>query len=106
MSGKDELTADKYARLIADLRAAVFEGPGRVGTAARRAAATGEGLDEPWSSYTAKVKDEPWAMTDADIEDLKAAGHSEDEIFEMTVAAAVGAALHALDAGLRTLTAG
>ncbi len=39
-------------------------------------------------------------MTDADVEELKAV-YTEDEIFEVTVAAALGAALRSLDAGLR-----
>ena len=34
-----------------------------------------------------------YTVTDADVEALKAAGHSEDEIFEQTVSAAVGAGL-------------
>jgi len=42
-------------------------------------------------------------VTDTDIADLKAAGLSEDCIFEITAAAAVGAALRSLDAGLRAL---
>lgn len=105
MRAKEEPSAAKYARLISDLREAVFEGPGQIDPATRRSAATGEALSQPWLSYTAKVRDEPWGVTDSDIEDLKAAGHSEDEIFEMTVAAAVGAALNALGAGLGALRA-
>ncbi|WP_433334823.1 hypothetical protein [Spirillospora sp. CA-294931] len=105
MRDKEEATPAKYSLLISDLREAVFESSGRADPAARQAAATGEALPEPWSSYTMKVRDEPWEVTDSDIENLKSAGHSEDEIFEMTVAAAVGASLYALDAGLRTLHA-
>ncbi|TDB97317.1 hypothetical protein [Actinomadura sp. 7K534] len=101
---QEESTAAKYSRLIAELRAGVFEGSGQTAPALRRSAATGEAaLADPWSSYTAKIRDEPWDVTDSDIEHLKAAGHSEDEIFEMTVAAAVGVSLGALDAGLRAL---
>jgi hypothetical protein len=103
MRGKEEPTAAKYARLISDLREAVFEGPGQTDPAVRQSAATGEALSEPWLSYTTRVKDEPWDVTDSDVENLKAAGHSEDEIFEMTVAAAVGASLRMLDAGLQAL---
>lgn len=103
MPDKETPAAAKYARLVADLRASVFDGPGRVDGTLRESAATGQGLTEPWSTYTAKIRNEAWSVTDADIEALKAAGHSEDEIFEMTVAAAVGASLHALDAGLKTL---
>jgi hypothetical protein len=98
-----EPTEAKYSRLVSDLRKAVFEGPGRTDPATRQSAATGEALPEPWLSYTAKVRDDSWGVTDADIGNLKAAGHSEDEIFEMTVAASVGASLRALDAGLRAL---
>jgi hypothetical protein len=94
---------DKYSQLVADLRADVLDGPGKVDPATRRAAATGEGLSEPWLSYTEKVRDAASSVTDSDIASLKAAGRSEDEIFEMTLAAAVGASLRSLDAGLRAL---
>ena len=40
-------------------------------------------------SYLAKVRERAYAITDADVQALKDAGHSEDEIFERTVAAAV-----------------
>lgn len=53
--------------------------------------------------YAAKVRDESHRITDDDVERLKAAGHSEDEIFEATIAAAVDAARHSLDAGLRAV---
>ena len=105
MRDKEESTVAKYAQLVADLQASVFEGRGRVDKTLRASAATGQGLAEPWPTYTAKIRNEAWTVTDADVEALKAAGHSEDEIFEMTVAAAVGASMHALDAGLRALNA-
>jgi hypothetical protein len=54
-------------------------------------------------SYMAKVRDHAYRVTDTDIEQLKAAGYGEDEIYEVTVSAAVGAALCSLDAGLRRL---
>jgi alkylhydroperoxidase family enzyme len=40
---------------------------------------------------------------DEDVEALKASGCSEDEIFEQTVAAAVGEGLRRLEAGMRAL---
>jgi alkylhydroperoxidase family enzyme len=40
---------------------------------------------------------------DANIAELRAAGLSEDEIFEITIAAALGAACRCLDAGMRAL---
>jgi hypothetical protein len=42
-------------------------------------------------------------VTNADIGQLTAAGHSQDEIFEITVAAALGTALRSLNAGLRAV---
>ena len=44
-----------------------------------------------------------YRVTDDDIEGLLAAGYSQDAIFEITVAAALGAASHRLEAGLRAL---
>jgi len=46
------------------------------------------------------VHDESYRVSDADVARLRAAGHSEDEIFEVTVGAAVSVALHSFEAGL------
>jgi len=54
-------------------------------------------------AYVDKVRLDAWRVTDADVEALRAAGLSEDEIYEATVAAAVSAGLDRLEAGLRTL---
>jgi hypothetical protein len=43
---------------------------------------------DPLEAYLAKVKDRAYAITDADVEAVKDAGVSEDEIFERTVAVA------------------
>jgi alkylhydroperoxidase family enzyme len=43
------------------------------------------------------------SITDDDVAELKDAGLSEDEIFELTVAAAASAGLDRLHAGLKTL---
>ncbi len=48
--------------------------------------------------YLAKVRTNAHKVTDADVEELKAAGLSEDEIFEQTVAAAISEGLRRLDA--------
>ena len=53
--------------------------------------------------YLEKVRLHAYKVTDADVEELKAAGLTEDEIFEYTVAAATAAGLKRLDAGLATL---
>jgi alkylhydroperoxidase family enzyme len=48
-------------------------------------------------AYLAKVRERAYTVTDADVESLKAAGISEDEIFEQTVAAAISEGLRRLD---------
>ncbi len=78
----------RYDELIARLRTAAV--PDRAAPAAL-------------GNYLEKVRLHAYRVTDRDIEDLKTAGLSEDEIFEHTVSAAVAAGLERLDAGLGTL---
>jgi alkylhydroperoxidase family enzyme len=53
--------------------------------------------------YLDKVHSRAYTVTDEDVGELTAAGFSEDEIFEQTVAAAVAEGLRRLDAGLGAL---
>jgi hypothetical protein len=53
--------------------------------------------------YLAKVRDRAFTITDADVEELKAAGIAEDEIFEQTVAVAIGEGLRRLDAAMEVI---
>jgi alkylhydroperoxidase family enzyme len=89
---------------VTDLRHSVFDSPGATSPETRRAAGSGDPLPEPFGSYVAIVRDHSDRITDADVARLVDAGHTEDEIFELTVAAATGAALRSLDAGLGALT--
>ena len=54
-------------------------------------------------SYLEKVRDRAYAVTDADVEALKAARISEDEIFEQTVAAAIEQGLGRLDIAAKVI---
>jgi len=47
--------------------------------------------------YLVKVRERAYTVTDSDVDGLKAAGLTEDEIFEQTVAAAIGQGLRRLD---------
>jgi alkylhydroperoxidase family enzyme len=49
------------------------------------------------------VRAKAYTVTDADVDALREAGLSEDEIFEQTVAAAIGEGLRRLDAAERVL---
>jgi alkylhydroperoxidase family enzyme len=53
---------------------------------------------EAMKAYLEKVHAVAYKITDADVDALKAAGVSEDEIFEQTVAAAISEGLRRLDA--------
>ena len=56
------------------------------------------------TGYLEKVRLHAYKVTDRDVDELKAASLTEDEIFEHTVSAAVAAGLERLDAGLGTLS--
>jgi alkylhydroperoxidase family enzyme len=49
------------------------------------------------ADYLEKVRDRAYAVVDRDIEALKEAGFSEDEIFEQTVTVAIAEGLRRLD---------
>lgn len=53
--------------------------------------------------YLEKVRLHAYKVTDRDVDELKAAGYTEDEIFEHTVSAATAAGLERLEAALGTL---
>jgi len=97
---------DRHAARVAGLRRAVFDSPGASDLAERAAAASAVAVPPPLDAYVAKVDGAAYRITDADVAALKSAGCSEDEIFEVTVAAAVGAALRGLEAGLRAMRGG
>ena len=60
-------------------------------------------LPEPLAAWVEKVARHAYKTTDEDVEALKHAGYSEDEIFEATVATALGAGLARLERGLAAL---
>ena len=89
--------------VVANLRHSVLNRPAVTDPGLRPAAAAGDPLPEPWQAYAAMVRDASYAITDTDIGRLLAAGPTEDQVFEVTVAAAVGAALESFDAGMSAL---
>ena len=95
--------ATDHGDVVANLRHAVLDMPAITDRALRAAAAAGDPLPDPWQSYAMTVRDASYRITDTDIDRLTAAGYSEDQIFEVTVAAAVGAALRSFDAGRNAL---
>ncbi len=81
----------------------MLEGKGTTDVAARRAAFSGQPLQEPLDQYLRKVRSASYQLTDADIQRLRSAGVAEDAIFELTIADALGAAERGLRVGLMAL---
>lgn len=100
---QDDAAVRRHAEKVAALRRAILDSDAVTDRASRRAAAAGQDLPAPVGAYLAKVRDASFRITDADVGDLRAAGYGDEEIFELTIAAALGAALRRRDAGLDAL---
>ena len=89
--------------LLHDLERAVLAGPAHLPAAVCEAAATLGPVPEAVGAYVEKVAHRAVDVTDADVDALRAAGYSEDAIFELTVATAMGAGMRRLRAGMAAL---
>jgi hypothetical protein len=85
--------------------ARILEGDGRASHAQRRSAFDNAGLAEPLRTLVGKVANHAYKITDEDIAAARAAGLSEDQIFELVVCAAVGQAARQHDAARAALAA-
>jgi alkylhydroperoxidase family enzyme len=63
-------------------------------------------VPEALREFVEKIAERPWTVSDEDFVRLRAAGYSEDELYEVTLAAAIGAGLQRFDAGLRAMEEG
>ncbi|HWG25530.1 hypothetical protein [Actinospica sp.] len=81
----------------------VLNGEGSA-SAEQRVRAFGDvGLAAPLDALVGKVVARPTRVTEADFAAAKAAGFSEDQLFELVVCAAVGQSTRLYEAGLATL---
>ena len=76
-----------------------------VTTDPHRAAFANQGVAEPARALIDKVANHAYRVTDEDIAAVKAAGSSEDAVFELAVCAALGQATRQLEAALAALAA-
>src|SRR3989440_4859484 len=92
---------------IAKLREAVIarvtQGPGKAAAELRRAAFAHQDGNAALRPLLDKVVRHAYKVTDEDIAAAKAAGASEDEIFELVVCAAIGQATRQYDTALQAL---
>jgi alkylhydroperoxidase/carboxymuconolactone decarboxylase family protein YurZ len=79
-------------QLHSALIARVLDGDGQAPTELRRAAFENAGLGEPIRTLIEKAAYHAYRVTDEDIAAVRAAGLTEDQIFEIVVCAAIGQA--------------
>lgn len=87
---------DPYERKLTLLRHSVISEPGTLDPAVRRAICDGQELPDPLGGYVRKVVEHAHTVEDEDIAELHRAGYTDDQIFEATVSAALGASLFRL----------
>lgn len=104
----------KFPAVIADLVNSILHGPGETSVLLRQVVAARAGApstprQEPASlpaelaPFVDRLANEPATIKNADIVALRVAGYDEDEIFELTIGVALGAALARLERGLAAL---
>ena len=82
------------------------EGDGVLSAEERKAVATGSNVPDNLQGYVEKIQKHAYKVVDEDIAGLKAAGYSEDAIFEVTISAAVGAGMKRWRAALAAIEEG
>ena len=86
------------------MRSGCGPAPGELSPPTRAAGIDGDPLPDPLAQgYAETIRRHAYKLTDRRLEELAQAGWTDDQIFELTVAAAFGAAKRRLEAGLAAL---
>ena len=103
----------RYDAFIKGIKDTVVSGPGQTPSELRQAvmaraarlagSRSGAPAPAPFGSYVDKIAQHAYKVTDADVAALKA-GNSDDVLFEVTAAAALGAALGRLERAMAALS--
>ena len=97
------LTEDKKRATYRALQDRILNGEGRASAEQRARAFRNAGLSPPLDGLLGKVAARPAQVTDADFAAARAAGFSDDELFELVISAAVGQSGRLYEAGLAAL---
>jgi hypothetical protein len=97
------LTEDKKRAAYRALEDRILHGAGRASPEQRARAFRNAGLAAALDELAGKVATRPTQITDADFAAARAAGWTEDELFELVICAAVGQSARLYDAGLAAL---
>jgi alkylhydroperoxidase family enzyme len=84
------------------LEESVLRGPGHTEASLRQRVAERRDVPEELRALVEKIERHAYRVTDEDVTALKSR-YSDDELFEIVVAASLGSALDRLRAGLRAL---
>ena len=95
-SAADGRGFDPYEKKLTLLRRSVLSESGSLDPSVRRAICDGLEVPLPLGAYVRKVSEHAHAVGDEDIAELHRAGYTDDQIFEATVSAALGAGLYRL----------
>ena len=96
-------TEDSKRAAYRALQDRILTGEGRASPEQRARAFGNDGLSPPLDGLLGKVATRPTQVTDADFAAARAAGFTEDELFELVICAAVGQSARLYDAGLAAL---
>jgi hypothetical protein len=96
----DAFADDPYRFLVRRLTAGVLSGPGTLDRGVREAAGACAEVPGTLGRYIGDVARGAYARAEADIALLRREGYSDDQIFEATVSAALGAGLRRREMGL------
>jgi|SRR6185312_17536901 len=93
----------KYDQLYQRLIDSILKGKGESTPEQRQAAFDNAGLPQPIDRLVNKVAHEANKVTDNDIAVAKAAGNSENQLFELIICGAIGQASRQYESGLSAL---
>jgi alkylhydroperoxidase family enzyme len=93
-------TDDPYRPLVERLKADVLSGPGTLDREVREAAGSCAEAPGTLGRYIGEVTRGSYERVEADMAVLRREGHSDDQLFEATVSAALGAGLLRREVGL------
>jgi hypothetical protein len=101
MSAEDP--TDPHRPKLGALGAVILNGRGVLPPEVRQVVARSDRAPEPFANFADTIHRHTHRVTDRMVAGLTEAGATDDEVFEISVAAAYGAARERLEAGLRAV---
>jgi alkylhydroperoxidase family enzyme len=96
----------RYEIKLRDLERRILTQPGFLEPTVRWAAFEAHDVPGEVAVFVEKVRRHAYRVTDDEVADLLSLGWSQDQLFELTISAALGSATERLHAGLRALETG